>query len=148
MNIILKTLNEGKKIKDEEVKKLNKYIKNIENHDVTLINGLKESGKYQLMMQLINTLENTYHKKSLYLNCNEKNCFKKFENMDDILKYLDEINKNIDDEKYDFVFINEITKFNDLASLFECFLNRYDFKLILTGTQTATILKMKHIKST
>ena len=58
MNIILKTLNEGKKIKDEEVKKLNKYIKNIENHDVTLINGLKGSGKYQLMMQLINIGKN------------------------------------------------------------------------------------------
>ncbi|RHP65735.1 hypothetical protein DXA62_16135 [Coprobacillus sp. OF03-2AA] len=116
--------------------KLNEYIKSIKTHDVTIINGLKGSGKYQLMMQLINTLENTYKKKTLYLNCNETDCLKKFKNIDDILKYLDEINKNTDEEKYDFVFINEITKFKDFSSLFGCFLNRYDFKLILTGTQT------------
>ena len=116
--------------------KLNEYIKSIKTHDVTIINGLKGSGKYQLMMQLINTLENTYKKKTLYLNCNETDCLKKFKNIDDILKYIDEINKNTDEEKYDFVFINEITKFKDFSSLFGCFLNRYDFKLILTGTQT------------
>ncbi len=117
--------------------KLNEYIKNIETHDVTLINGLKGSGKYQLMMQLINTLENTYKKKTLYLNCKETYNFK---TIDDVLKYLDEINKNTDDEKYDFVFINEITKFKDFATLFGCFLNRYDFKLIMTGTQTESLI--------
>lgn len=117
--------------------KLNEYIKNIETHDVTLINGLKGSGKYQLMMQLINTLENTYKKKTLYLNCEKTYNFK---TIDDILKYLDEINKNTDNEKYDFVFINEITKFKDFVSLFGCFLNRYDFKLILTGTQTESLM--------
>lgn len=117
--------------------KLNEYIKNIETHDVTLINGLKGSGKYQLMMQLINTLENTYKKKTLYLNCEETYNFK---TIDDVLKYLDEINKDTDDEKYDFVFINEITKFKDFATLFECFINRYDFKLILTGTQTESLM--------
>ena len=84
--------------------KLNEYIKSIKTHDVTIINGLKGSGKYQLMMQLINTLENTYKKKTLYLNCNETDCLKKFKNIDDILKYLDEINKNTDEEKYDFVY--------------------------------------------
>ena len=120
--------------------KLNEYIKSIKTHDVTIINGLKGSGKYQLMMQLINTLENTYKKKTLYLNCNETDCLKKFKNIDDILKYLDEINKNTDEEKYYFVFINEITKFNDFSSLFECFLNRYDFKLIMTGTQTESLM--------
>ena len=56
--------------------KLNEYIKSIKTHDVTIINGLKGSGKYQLMMQLINTLENTYKKKTLYLNCNETDCLK------------------------------------------------------------------------
>ena len=111
---------------DMEQIKLNEYIKNIKTHDITIINGLKGSGKYQLMMQLINTLENTYHKKSLYLNCNETDCLKKF--------------KNTDEEKYDFVFINEITKFKDFSSLFGCFLNRYDFKLILTGTQTESLM--------
>ena len=123
--------------------KLNEYIKNIETHDVTIINGLKGSGKYQLMMQLINILKNTYKKKTLYLNCNEMDCLKDFgdiENIDDVLRYLDEINKNTDEEKYDFVFINEITKFKDFASLFGCFLNRYDFKLILTGTQTESLM--------
>ena len=88
---------------------------NIETYDVTIINGLKGSGKYQLMMQLINTLENTYKKKTLYLNCNE---IEKFKNIDDVLKCLDEINKNTNDEKYDFVFINEITKFKGFSSLF------------------------------
>lgn len=122
---------------DIEQIKLNEYIKNIETHDVTIINGLKGSGKYQLMMQLINTLENTYKKKTLYLNCHE---IKKFKNIDDVLKYLDEINKNNENEKYDYVFINEITKFKDFATLFECFLNRYDFKLILTGTQTESLM--------
>lgn len=117
--------------------KLNEYIKSIKTHDVTIINGLKGSGKYQLMMQLINTLENTYKKKTLYLNCNEIDKFKK---VDNVLKYLDEINKNTDEEKYDFVFINEITKFKDFATLFECFLNRYDFKLILSGTQTESLM--------
>lgn len=123
--------------------KLNEYIKNIETHDVTIINGLKGSGKYQLMVQLINILENTYKKKTLYLNCNEINCLKNFgniESIDNVLKYLDEINKNTDEEKYDFVFINEITKFKDFAPLFECFSNRYDFKLILTGTQTESLM--------
>ena len=120
--------------------KLNEYIKDIETHDVTLINGLKGSGKYQLMMQLIDILENTYKKNTLYLNYNETDCLKKFKNIDDILKYLDEINKNTDNEKYDFVFINEITKFKDFVSLFGCFLNRYDFKLILTGTQTESLM--------
>ena len=131
---------------DIEQIKLNEYIKNIETHDITIINGLKSSGKYQLMMQLINILENTYKKKTLYLNCNEIYCLKDFENIEnaeninDDLSYLDEINKNIDDEKYDFVFINEITKFKDFASIFGCFLNRYDFKLILTGTQTESLM--------
>lgn len=120
--------------------KLNEYIKNIEKHDITIINGLKGSGKYQLMMKLINILENTYKKKTLYLNCNEIDYLKNFENIDDVLKCLDEINKSTNDEKYDFVFINEITKFNDFASLFGCFLNRYDFKLILTGTQTESLM--------
>ena len=82
--------------------KLNEYIKNIETHDVTLINGLKGSGKYQLMMQLINTLENTYKKKTLYLNC-EETC--NFKTIDDVLKYLDEINKNTDDEKSILFFL-------------------------------------------
>lgn len=117
--------------------KLNEYIKNIETHDVTIINGLKGSGKYRLMTQLINVLENTYNKKSLYLNCNE---IEKFKKIDDVLKCLDEINKNTNNEKYDFVFINEITKFKDFSSLFGCFLNRYDFKLILTGTQTESLM--------
>lgn len=125
---------------DMEQIKLNEYIKNIETHDVTIINGLKGSGKYQLMMQLIDILENTYKKNTLYLNCNETDCLKKFKNIDDILKYLDEINKNTDNEKYDFVFINEITKFKDFVSLFGCFLNQYDFKLILTGTQTESLM--------
>ena len=70
--------------------KLNEYIKDIETHDVTLINGLKGSGKYQLMMQLIDILENTYKKNTLYLNYNETECLKKFKNIDDILKYLGE----------------------------------------------------------
>ena len=128
---------------DMEQIKLNEYIKNIETYDVTIINGLKGSGKYQLMMQLINTLENTYKKKTLYLNCNESDCFKNFgniESIDDVLRYLDEINNNKDNEKYDFVFINEITKFSDFVSLFGCFLNRYDFKLIMTGTQTESLM--------
>lgn len=130
-------------VNDIEQIKLNEYIKNIEAHDITIINGLKGSGKYQLMTQLIYVLENTYKKKTLYLNCNERDCFKNIgniENIDDVLKYLDEINKNTNDEKYDFVFINEITKFNDFASLFGCFLNRYDFKLIMTGTQTELLM--------
>lgn len=122
---------------DMEQIKLNGYIKNIKTYDITIINGLKGSGKYRLMTQLINVLENTYNKKSLYLNCNE---IEKFKNIDDVLENLDEINKNKENEKYDFVFINEITKFNDFASLFECFLNRYDFKLILTGTQTESLM--------
>lgn len=124
-------------VNDIEQIKLKEYIKNIETHDITIINGLKGSGKYQLMMHLINILENTYKKKTLYLNCNE---IEKFKNIDDVLKYLDEINKNNENEKYDFVFINEITKFNDFASLFGCFLNRYDFKLIMTGTQTESLM--------
>lgn len=60
-----------------------------------------------VMMELINILENTYKKKTLYLNCNEIDCLKDFgnienaENIDDVLRYLDEINKNNENEKYD-----------------------------------------------